>query len=133
MSDASQKSEFELVEPRLVSIRFRGVVDLDEAKRVMDFIETHVKNEPFFLFEAVMTGMTGATPEGRGHAADRLRTLPERAIAIVGGSFMQRTLGKLVLTASMMLDKSGRRNAGSVFADESEARAWLREYAQSRH
>jgi hypothetical protein len=121
------QSELELVEPRLVSIRFQGLFDADEANRVMDFIGQHVEGEPYFLFEAVMPGMTGATPEARSIAATRLKGLPQRGFAIIGGSFSQRLLAKLVLTASIMLDPG--RNTGAFFKDSQSGRKWLREYA----
>lgn len=126
------KTVLEFIEPRLVRVRFQGLVDLPEAKRIYDFIESKVKDQPYFLNEYNIEQMEGATPEGRGHAAERLKTLPQRAIAIVGGSFAQRTLGKLVLKASLMLDVSGKNNVGSMFKTEGEARAWLNAYAAAR-
>jgi len=131
MSEQSKKALLEYAEPRLVTVRFYGTVDLVEAARVMDFIEGAVGDQPYFLFEAFMDGMVAATPEGRGHAADRLRALPPRAIAIVGGSFTQRVLGKLVLTASIMLDRGNRNNEGAVFKDHDEAQKWLQRYARA--
>jgi hypothetical protein len=68
------------------------------------------------------------TPATRKLCADRLRQLPDRAIAIVNAKFSQRILVKLVLTAVSMLDRSQRNNAVSFFDDSESARAWLREY-----
>jgi len=131
MSEKPEKALLEHTEPRLVTVRYYGTVDLAEAARVMDFIEGAVGGQPYFLFEAFMDGMVGATPEGRGHAAERLRALPQRAIAIVGRSFTKRVLGKLVLTASIMLDRGNKNNEGAVFKEHDEAQKWLQRYARA--
>lgn len=132
MSEDRKQTVLEFIEPRLVRVRFQGTVDLVEAKRIYDFIEDKVKDQPYFLNEYVIGELEGATPEGRGHAAERLKLLPQRAIAIIGGSFAQRTLGKLVLKASIMLDGSAKTNVGSTFNTEREAREWLEAYASER-
>jgi hypothetical protein len=125
------RTDFEYVPPRLVSIRFHGTLDEEESRAVMDAIETQVANEPYVLLEVNMSGIDGATPEARKIAADRLDALPERAIAIVGGSFAQRIIAKLVLTALSMLGKKGK-NEARFFTDSESARTWLHEYAAQR-
>jgi hypothetical protein len=132
MNQDDNQTVLEFIEPRLVRVRFQGLVDLPEATRIYDFIESKVKDQPYFLNEYIIENLGGATPEGRGHAAARLKRLPQRAIAIIGGSFAQRTLGKLVLKASIMLDGSGKTNVGSTFKTEGEAREWLEAYASAR-
>jgi hypothetical protein len=97
----------------------------------MDAIESHVANEPYLLLEADMSHIDGATPEARKIAADRLDALPDRAIAVVGGSFAQRIIAKLVLTALSMLGRKGRSEA-RFFSDSQSARNWLNEYATQR-
>lgn len=132
MNESRKRSHLEFVEPRKVRIHFRGEIDADESKRIMDFVEAKVKGEPYFLFEAFLSEIEGATPDGRGHAADRLKELPQRAIAMVGGTFAQRVLVNLVLKASIMLDRSSKKNVGSSFKTEEEADAWLAAYAAAR-
>lgn len=132
MNENQNRTILEFDAPRLVRVRFQGLVDLAEARRIYDFMESKVKDQPYFLNEYIIAGLEGATPEGRGHAAERLKLLPQRAIAIIGGTFAQRTLGKLVLTASIMLDGSSKANVGSTFKTEEEAREWLRAYAAER-
>jgi hypothetical protein len=133
MSEDRKQTQLEFVAPRLVRVRFKGVVDLEDAKRIYDFIEARVKDEPYFLNEYLIDELEAATPDARGHAAERLKLLPQRAIALIGGTFAQRTLGKLVLKASIMLDGSTKNNVGSTFKTEEEARAWLDAYAAARN
>jgi SpoIIAA-like len=127
MSMRPQRTDFEYVPPRLVSIRFHGTLDEEEARAVMDAIESQVATEPYLLLEADMSAIEGATPEARKIAADRLDRLPSRAIAVVGGSFAQRIIAKLVLTAVSMLGRKGR-NEVRFFSDRESARTWLYEY-----
>jgi hypothetical protein len=127
MSMKPTRTDFEYVPPRLVSIRFHGTLDEDEARNVMEAIHASVSNEPYLLLEADMSKIDGATPEARKIAADRLDALPDRAIAVVGGSFAQRIIAKLVLTALAMLGRSGKSEA-RFFSDSQSARAWLYEY-----
>ena len=132
MSENRKQSGLDFVPPRTVRVHFRGQIDLEESQRLHDFIEAKVKNEPYFLYKAIILDLDGATPDGRGHAADRLKELPQRAIAIIGGSFAQRVLVNLVLKASIMLDRSAKKNVGSTFKTEAEADAWLADYAAAR-
>lgn len=130
MSDEPQTTDFEYVEPHLVSVRFHGQLESEEVGRVFDRIEAAVTGKPFFLLEVIMTHISGVTPDARRVAAERLNLLPPRAIAVVGGSFAQRILAKLVLTASMMLQRE--KTEGSIFDDQESARAFLRAYAEKR-
>lgn len=132
MSESRKQSELEFVVPRTVRVHFRGQIDLEESRRIQDFIEAQVKDQPYFLYKAIILDLEGATPDGRGHAADRLKELPQRAIAIIGGSFAQRVLVNLVLKASIMLDRSAKKNVGSTFKTEAEADVWLAAYAAAR-
>lgn len=122
--------EFEFIEPCLVSIRIHGKFDADAATEVLDKIEAKVAGKPYFLLESFMTHIDGATPEARRISAERLNSLPDRAIAIVGGSFAQRLLAKLIITATAFLGKG--KNTGSFFTDSESARKWLQEYAAQR-
>lgn len=130
MSTESSRVDFEFVEPCLVSIRIHGKFDEVNAIEVLDKIEEKVAGKPYFLLEAFMTHIEGATPEARRISAERLNKLPERAIAIVGGSFGQRLIAKLIITATAFLGKG--ENTGSFFTDSESARVWLNEYAAER-
>ncbi|MCH9685161.1 MAG: STAS/SEC14 domain-containing protein [Deltaproteobacteria bacterium] len=126
----SPPSEVTILEPRMVSVAFHGLFDADDADNVMRQIEAAVEHEPFFMFEAVMSDITKATPEARRLAAERFRRLPKRAIAVVGGSFGQRMVAKLTIRAIAWLDKANSETA--YFPESEDARAWLRGYAE-RH
>lgn len=120
---------FEWVGPRSVRSKSQGVLQDDETSEFLDVVESVVKSEPYFLWEVDVTELTGMTPTTRRAVADRLQRLPDRAIAIVGAKFAQRTLAKLVFTAVAMLDRSGRKNERSFFNDSESAQVWLNERA----
>lgn len=127
MTEKASQTELQLVEPRLVSVRFVGVFDEADATRIMDEMEKVVAGEPFFMFEVDILELTGATPEGRRIAAERFRQLPRRGIAVVGGNFKQRLLASLVIRALLWLDKG--KTEAQYFTDRDEARRWMHEYA----
>lgn len=130
MTTTSPSVDFEFIEPCLVSIRIHGKFDEQRASEVLDKIESKVAGKPYFLLEAFMTHIDGATPEARRISAERLNKLPERAIAIVGGGFAQRLIAKLIITATSFLGKGD--NIGSYFSDSESARKWLWDYAAQR-
>lgn len=125
-----QQADIELVEPRYIKVRFRGDIDADAMTEVMDAIAESVANEPYFLLEADVAEVHAVSADARRIAADRLRQMPDRAIAAVGGGFAQRLLSKLVLTAVSMLSPNPR-NVTEFFQDHEKARAWLRNYAST--
>jgi hypothetical protein len=122
-------TKLEVVEPRLVSVRFVGVFDENDASRIMDEMEKVVANEPYFMFEVDIVELATATPEGRRVAAERFRQLPQRAVAVVGGDFKQRLLASLVIRALQWLDKG--KTEAAYFVDRDEARRWMHEYSKT--
>lgn len=125
-----ETSEFEVVEPGFVCVRYHGQLSADETNAVLDAIEGEVMGREFFMFEADMGDIQGASPEARRVAAQRLKNLPNFAMAVVGGSFAQRMIAKLVLTAIRMLGSD--KTTAKFFSDSDSARAWLRDYAKER-
>lgn len=123
MSNEPGRTEHAFVEPCLVEVKFFGVLEGPELDTLFDWMEAKVAGLPYFLIEADMSAISGAKPEARKLAADRLRSMPDFAIALVGGSFAQRIIAKLVLTAIEMLSK-GKTKAG-FFKDREASRAWL--------
>lgn len=119
-------TEFEVVGPAFVSVRFHGPLEVDEAIAVFDAIDEAVADKSYCLMEAFMTHIEGASPEARRVSAERLKMIPNMAMAVVGGSFAQRMLAKLVLTAVNML--GSHAVAAKFFSDSESARAWLREF-----
>jgi hypothetical protein len=130
MTNTALRTRLEYLEPRLVHIHFVGDFDATEAAAVLDRIEQLVAKEPFFMLECVMTDIKDTTPEARRIVAERLKLLPNRAIAVVGGNFAQRVVAKLVLTATTLF--GGGKSIGEFFSDADKARAWLREYEAKR-
>lgn len=122
---------FEWVAPRYIRSASRGVLQEDETGMLLDEIEARVKGEPYFLWEVDVTELTGMDAAARRVTAERLRRLPDRAIAVVGAKFAQTILVKLVLTAVSMLDRTQRNNEVSFFANTEGASAWLNEYAKN--
>lgn len=127
----TQTTELELLGPRFICLRLHGTFTEDEATAVWNTIEEHVRDEPYFLIETHMSDVDGASPEARRISAEKLRRLPRRAIAIVGGGFAQKIIAKLVLTAVSMLDGSSL-NTARFFPDSDSAREWLKSYAAER-
>jgi hypothetical protein len=122
---------FEWLGPRAVKSKSVGELQEEETGFFLDAVEARVKHEPFFTWEVDVTEVTGMTANTRRTVADRLRRLPDRAIAVVGGKFAQKILVKLVLTAVAMLDRSQRNNEVSFFPDSESAQAWLRTYSEN--
>ncbi|MEX1369101.1 MAG: STAS/SEC14 domain-containing protein [Nannocystaceae bacterium] len=109
-----------------------GDLKEDETRCLLDIIEDKIKDDPYFLWMVDVVDLTGMSPSARRICAERLRRLPDRAIAIVNAKFSQRILVKLVLTAVAMLDSTQRNNEVSFFEDRESAKAWLLDYAQRR-
>lgn len=124
-------TDFEIVEPGFISVRFHGRLEAEETRAVFSLITEAIQGRPFFVLEAVMDDIDGMTPEARRVAAEHLRRLPDRAFAVVGGSFAQKIIAKLVLTAVSMIGRSDR-NIARFFPDKESAREWLREYVATR-
>lgn len=124
--------QYDWLERNLFLSHNSGDLKEDETRGLLDIIEGRVKDEPYFLWMVDVVELTGMSPSARRICAERLRRLPDRAIAIVNAKFSQRILVKLVLTAVAMLDPSQRNNEVSFFEDRESAKAWLLDYAQRR-
>jgi hypothetical protein len=127
MNDEKQ-DDLECIEPNLVSMRLRGVVDHETLSAFFDEFEPFVVEKPFFVIEVDMREIKSATPEARRVAAERLARLPKFSIAVITEGFAQRMIAKLVLTAHEMLNR-GHSSTG-FFTDSASARAWLLERAR---
>ena len=123
MSNEPGRTEHGFVEPCLIEVKFFGILEGPELHGLFDWMAEAVKGLPYFVIEADMSAIQGATPEARKIAADRLRNMPDFAIALVGGSFAQRIIAKLVLTAVEMLSR-GKTKSG-FFRDQESSRVWL--------
>ena len=128
---APQTTDFEVLGPRFIYLGLHGKFTADEATAVFDAIEEHVKGEPYFLLEVDMSDVKGASPESRRISAEKLGSLPPRAIAIVSKSFAQRMIAKLVLTAVSLLG-DGKKNVAEYFSTREDAQQWLRSYDEEQ-
>ncbi|MEM9453238.1 MAG: STAS/SEC14 domain-containing protein [Myxococcota bacterium] len=124
---APQTTDFEVLGPRFIHLGLHGKFTADEATAVFDAIEERVKDEPYFLLEVDMSDVKGASPESRRISAEKLGSLPPRAIAIVSQSFAQRMIAKLVLTAVSLLGDR-HKNVSQYFSTQAEAHEWLLAY-----
>jgi hypothetical protein len=125
MSKKPFQLTFEHIPPRLVSVKFDGPLDVEGATDAMDRMEAAIGNEPYFLMEVIVENLDGVSAEARRISADRVGRLPGRSIAIVGGSFAQRVVAKLVLTAIVTLGRGKTKAATRIFDDSASAREWL--------
>lgn len=123
---------FEWVEPRMFSSKNRGELEEEDTIGLMDVIEGQVHGEDHFAWEVEVGNLTGMSPAARRVCAERLRKLPDRAIAVVNAKFAQRVLVNLILTAVAMLDGSQRNNKVAFFDDSAKAREWLRDYLRNQ-
>jgi hypothetical protein len=125
---SESEGEFRFQPPHSVWFKFQGQITEQQARNLLGQAVAHSVELPFLLMTVDISEMTGTTPESRRISADLLRSLPPRAIAVLGGTFGQRILAKLVLKATEML------NAGmqvSAFFDGPDAAdAWLRQQAR---
>lgn len=125
-----RQGDLECIEPNLVSMRLRGVVDHETLGSFFDQFEHFVSGKPFFVIEVDMRELKSATPDARRVAAERLARLPKFSIAVITTGFAQRMIAKLVLTAHEMLNR-GHSSTG-FFPDSESARAWLLERAREQ-
>lgn len=114
---------FRWEDPHYAWIKFHKTITEDQARFLMQQTVDRSIQLPFVLMTVDITDMTGATPESRRVSAQIMEQMPPRAIAVIGGSFAQRMVCKLVLKATEIL--SGGRQTSSFFKDESQAREWL--------
>lgn len=122
--------EFEFIEPCLIVLKIHGFFDVESATDTIQKMEDAVMGKPYFLLESDMSMIDGASPEARATVIQGLNRLPARAIAVIGGSFGQRVLGRLIIKAAVLLGKTN--TVGKFFSTKEAAREWLFHYAAER-
>lgn len=120
---------FEWKGPRYVSSKSTGELQIDETSGFLAVVEEKIKDAPYFMWEVDVSELTGIEAATRRTIADWLQRMPDRAIAVVGAGFAQRTLAKLMLGAIDMLGRSGRNNQKGFFNESADAEVWIKEYA----
>lgn len=109
--------------PHYAWIKFENRISEEQAGRLLQQVLDHSAELPFVLMTVDIEDMAGASPESRRVSAQIMKKMPRRAIAVIGGSFSQRVVSKLVLTATEIL--GGGRQVSAFFKDPSLVRAWL--------
>ncbi|UQA56773.1 hypothetical protein [Polyangium aurulentum] len=119
--------EIWIEEPDFVAYRFRGGVCADEV-RALTVVEhaTWKRQKRVFVFIELIDAVL--LPGTVAAGLDVYRGAPDRVVAIVGMSFSMR-IGLEMVVRSLQL--VGTRNMLRGFADETSARAWLREQRES--
>jgi hypothetical protein len=119
-----QRGEFHLTAPNRGWLKVYGKVSEEQVTLVLQEAIEAAAGLPYFLLEVDISAMDGATPEARRASAKLFREMPPLAFAVLGGTFAQRTIAKIVLKASEMLQKDNGQ-VSAFFADSESARGWL--------
>jgi hypothetical protein len=131
VTELSDRFTLEHVPPQLVRLKVEGELGGNDIHAIFERIEPWIENQPFWLFEIDISGLSQATVEARRAAAERIGKTPAYAMALVGGSLAQRALATLFLKLSELF--SGNRDIAHKFLkDGPSARAWLLEEARRR-
>lgn len=119
-----QRGEFRFTPPNKGWLKVYGKVSEDQIAEILKQAAEASSGLPYFLLEVDISEMDGATPEARRVTAKYFREMPPLALAILGGSFAQRTIAKLVLKAAQIL-QGENKDASDFFTDQQSAAAWL--------
>ncbi len=125
-----QQGTFEFCPPNKARIKLHGKVGVEQIKRILEQVFDHADGQPFFLLEVDISEMNGATPQARELSAKFVRKMPPLAFGMIGGAFVQRTLSKLVLTATALLGGKHRQTS-AFFATSEDATSWFEEQAEA--
>ncbi|MCA9704597.1 MAG: STAS/SEC14 domain-containing protein [Myxococcales bacterium] len=117
--------EFRWEPPCHATISFDGTITEDQARYLLQQTADHSAGLPYVLMTVDISRMDKATPESRRVSAQIMKQMPPRVIAVIGGTFSQRIVSKLVLKATEIL--GGGLQASAFFRDEDEAKVWLDE------
>lgn len=118
------RGEFRFTPPNKGWIKVYGKISVEQISEVLQGAVEASSGLPYFLLQVDISEMAGATPEARSASAKFFKAMPPFAFAVVGGTFAQRTIAKIVLKATEMLHKD--KKMVSAFFDTSEsAMVWL--------
>ena len=131
MTDLSEHFELELVSPRFIRVKVWGDFGGDVVHKLFDVIDEHVKDQPFWLFEADISELGHADPSARRAAAERIGQTPEYSLAIFGGGLAQRAVALLFLKVAELF--ATKRDVSHSFTkDQRAAAAWLQAEQERR-
>lgn len=120
----TQPGEFRAHPPNRAWVKAFGKIEEDDIAALLQQVLDYAEGFPYLLLEINISEMTGATPEARRVSSKLFNQMPPIAFALVGGTFAQRTLAKLVIKAVEVLRGKGRL-VSAFFASSEEAVEWL--------
>jgi len=116
---------FWLEPPDLIYIAGRGELVAEDMTGAAAFYDEHIRDWPYLLLIGDQTEQKGTRAEARKVAAKAFDWVPFRGIALIGGSILDRTVGKMILT---LINSISKKDNPVVFVkSEEEARAWIEE------
>ncbi|MEM7160741.1 MAG: hypothetical protein AAF799_48355 [Myxococcota bacterium] len=121
--------EFWAFPPNRARVKVYGNIEEAEISRVLMQVLDFSQGTDFLMLEIDISEMTGATPEARRVSAKIFGEMPAMAFALVGGSFSQRALAKLVLKAVELL-RGKKRQVVSFFKESEPAVSWLEQQGE---
>jgi len=120
----NKPGEFRAHPPNRAWIKVYGKIQEDEISAVLEEVLAFSEKLTYLLLEIDISDMSGATPEARRVSAKLFNQMPPIAYALVGGTFTQRALAKLVLKAVELL-RGKERQVFSFFPTSEGAIKWL--------
>jgi hypothetical protein len=111
--------------PDLVCVHPHGLVEEEDLLELSSHMSKHIRDWPCVLLFINQDDQTGVTAEARKAAATAFEWVPYRGTVFSGGSFMQRTIGQMILITINTM--RGIDNPTKFFKTEPEARAWIDE------
>ena len=121
---SSEPGEFRAHPPNRAWVKAIGKIEEDGISVLLQQVLDFSEGFPYLLLEIDISEMTGASPEARRVSSKLFNQMPPIAFALVGGTFAQRTLAKLVIKAVEVLRGKGRL-VSSFFATTEEALEWM--------
>jgi len=122
---SNEQGDFRWEDPCFAHLKFEGRITEAQIDALFTPLVVRASELPYVLMTVDITEMSGASPESRRQTAKLMEEIPPRAIAVIGGTFSQRMVSKLVLKATELLGKT--RQISAFFAEPDAARTWLEE------
>jgi hypothetical protein len=119
------KHSLRFEEPDLVVFTFVGDITAAEVRESLEDLKGFAAGRPYVLELADMTRAGTMPAEVRKQAAETLKGMPFRGVALFGASFQLRVFANLFINAVNLFTRQD--NPGAFFKTEIEARAWLDE------
>lgn len=109
--------------PDLIYTFGRGELTAEDMTLTNEFYKKHIRDWPYVLLIGYQNEQSGTTADARKVAANVFAWVPFRGVCLVGGSIVDRTVGKMILTVINSLWK--RDNPITFVKSDDEAREWI--------